>query len=157
MRKHVGLLLFAGVALVVLFAVLQMRTPAERQPQAVHTNAPLVAQGSTNPEPLATNETNRVSVPPFFLTQVNRFITTATPYGLDHPIRAEDVIGVSDDGRRFMLETKTHLAEFFVKGRNVPQLHHFIATQDASNPVATPEAKQEATRKWYQATGKWSN
>ena len=59
-------------------------------------------------------------------------------------------------GVRLLLETKSHLAEFFIKGRATPKLRNFLATQDMSNPVAKSEAKKELEKTWYKAAAKWT-
>jgi hypothetical protein len=147
------------VALAIVAVLLFLRRPAGERPQPTNDKAlSTTREARSNSVPLSVNETatNSVSVPPVILSEINRFITAANPHGVEQ-IKLGDVLGVSDDGRRFMLETKTHLAEFFTKGLVVPRLHHFIAMQDASNPVAKPEGKRDAMRQWYKATGQWSN
>jgi len=144
-----------GLALVALLVWLR-RSGTER-PEPPRAKVSWAGEARTNvpPAPMSEPETNRVSVPPVFLVELNRFITAAKPYGLEQ-IKPEDVIAAGEDRGRFMVETKTHIAEFFTKGLAVPRLHHFIAVRDASNPVAIPEGKRDAMRQWYQATGKWS-
>jgi hypothetical protein len=157
MKGRVGLTLIGFAALVVVLLFVRRGPVAQRSESNAHRGggrADLATNVPAQTTPGAS--TNAVEVPAVFLTEVNKFIVAAQPYGLDGPIAAGNVIGVSDDQRRFMLETKTHLADFFTKGRKIPQLHHFIATQDASNPVAEPEAKREAMKKWYLATAPWT-
>lgn len=123
-------------------------TVAVSTPREVRTNAPLAGS-----EPA----TNRVSVSPIFLSELNRFIAAAKPYGGLEQIKPEDVIAAETNRGRFMLETKTHLADFVAKDLAVPRLHHFIVMPHASRPlVATPEGQREAMAQWYKATGKWS-
>ncbi|MCI0744404.1 MAG: hypothetical protein L0Y58_03260 [Verrucomicrobia subdivision 3 bacterium] len=123
----------------------------------MNTNrSPLMAEATPSETPAPALQTNRVEVPPALLNELNRFVTLVRPYGLDEPIKPEDILHVEPDRvgpkARMVLATKTHLAE--IDRHNL--LRFFYATYDRSNPVAEPEAKQEAMRKWSQATGKWS-
>src|SRR5213594_941881 len=130
MNGRVRNVLVGVAALAILIAFVWQRNSVKHEPEAVNTNTPSVAaQVATNevPELASKAETNRVSVPPFFLTEANRFIAAATPYGLDNPIKPEDVTYVDDDGRRLMLQTRTHLVEFFNKKGTAPRFHYFIA------------------------------
>ena len=90
--------------------------------------------------------------------ELNRFVSLVRPFGTDGPIKEEEVTWVNLEHGRLLMETKSHLAEFYAKGRvrSAPKLHHFLATQDMSNPVALPEAKEEARNTWYKATAKWT-
>jgi hypothetical protein len=90
--------------------------------------------------------------------ELNRFVSLVQPFGTDGPTKEEEVTCVNMDRDRLLLETKSHLAEFFAKKRvrSAPKLRHFRATQDMSNPVALPEAKAEAVKTWYKATAKWT-
>ncbi len=85
----------------------------------------------------------------------NRFARLVQPFGMNG-LEEEDVTYVNMDRDRLLLETKTHLAEFFTRGRPTPKLRHFLASQDMSNPVAKPEGKEEARKTWYKATAKWT-
>lgn len=90
--------------------------------------------------------------------ELNRFVGLVQPFGTDGPIKEEEVTYVNAEHGRLLEQTKSHLAEFYVRGRtrNPPKLRHFLATQDMSNPVAKPEAKAEAMKTWYKATAKWT-
>jgi hypothetical protein len=85
----------------------------------------------------------------------NRFARLVQPFGMDR-VEEEEVTYVNMDRDRLLLETKTHLAEFFTRNRSAPKLRHFIASQDTSNPVTRPEGKEEARSTWYKATAKWT-
>lgn len=155
MRTRFGLALLLGVALVLLLALL-LRSPVAQKQGGVTTNtSPAAIRLPTNdaPAPPIVAETNSVPVPPVLISELNHFITLTKPYGLDGPIKMEDVIYFTNSHKtHMMVETKTHIATFF--GYKLSQL---LATYDSSNPVALPEAKKEATKKWYMATAKWTN
>jgi hypothetical protein len=85
----------------------------------------------------------------------NRFARLVQPFGMDR-LEEEEVTYVNMDRDRLLLETKTHLAEFFTRNRSAPKLRHFLASQDMSNPVTRPEGKEEARSTWYKATAKWT-
>jgi len=88
----------------------------------------------------------------------NRFVALVQPFGTDGPVKEEEVTWVNLEHGRLLMQSKSHLADFFARGRvrAAPKLHHFLVTQDMSNPVALPEAKEEARKTWYKATAKWT-
>jgi hypothetical protein len=90
--------------------------------------------------------------------ELNRFVSLVQPFGTDGTIKEEAVIYVNLEHGRLLMETETHLGDFFAKGRvsSAPKLHHFLAKLDMSNPVALPEAKREAEKTWYKATAQWT-
>jgi hypothetical protein len=153
-RRFVYVFLAMAVLAVVLVLALR-RQPAEpisetasnREPRR---KTPIVFTGSMS-QAAATNREN-LEVPDALISEANKFITLTKPYGLDRPIRSEDVIYVTNRGKsQTMFETKTHIVEF-----TGSKMHNFLATLDSSNPVAKPQEKQEARNKWYQATGAWT-
>lgn len=144
-----------AAAVFVLLVVLLRRTPVEQRAEVSKTNTlPVAAQVPTNEmsAPMTESESNRVSVPPILISELNRFITSARPYGLDRLIQTQDVVYFTNSHKTHMIvQTKTHIATFFDY-----KLNQLLATYDSSNPVAEPERKREAQRQWYQATAKWS-
>jgi hypothetical protein len=108
--------------------------------------------------PLATNRTTTLITTPVSrraCEEWNRFARLVQPFGMDR-LEEEEVTYVNMDRDRLLLETKTHLAEFFTRNRSAPKLRHFLASQDMSNPVTRPEGKEEARSTWYKATAKWT-
>jgi hypothetical protein len=154
-------ILLAAVAVMVLGVLLALvlrRNSGKRQQNA----ATMVEQVQPPPPPPVPTTTNNslINTPTKgrAFNEFNRFVTLVKPYGLDGPIDEGDVTFVREEAKgRLLMETKTHLADFVPRdGRSGPVIHHFLATQDMSNPVASPEGKNEARSKWYQATAKWT-
>src|SRR5215204_7526317 len=154
MRRRLGLVYVASAALVVFIIMLlrqQETTKAVlRNGSSVATNAPTHTLTTPTAE---SGGANRASVPPALISEFNRFILETKPFGLDNPIKAEDITGVTNyPKQQVIFQTKTHMAEFWGQ-----RLHYFLAHYDASNPLlADPAEEREAVRRWYQATGKWS-
>ena len=117
------------------------------------TNA-VAGAAPTNAAPDPTSQTNSApaQMPAELLSEVTRFIAIAQPFGLDRPIKPEDIIGSTNYPKnQVVFETKTHTLEFFGK-----RLHHFLANLDMSNPVGDDHALHNGMKTWYQATAKWT-
>jgi len=161
-----------AVTVLVLMVVMLFRrnSTSERSPEPTNDAAARELQRAkvrtvwTNiVGPLATNRTTNATLLNTPLArrafeEWNRFLSLVQPFGTDGPIKEEAVTYVNSEHGRYLMQTKSHLAEFFARGRvrSAPKLRHFLATQDMSNPVALPEAKEEARKTWYEATAKWT-
>lgn len=160
MKPRIKLIALAVVALVVLFAIWFRPSPGERKPEPANAPPMVRKQSPSNwmVFPVPTNKSLITPATGRAFAEFVRFATLANPYGIDQPIKEEDLVSLTFEDDRYMCQTKTHLAELKNRGRarSAPKLHHFLATQDMSNPVALPEAKAEAKRKWYLATAPWT-
>jgi hypothetical protein len=148
-RGCLAVVLVVAVAIVVWLVF--KRSPTT--PQVTLTNAAAGLE-PTNALPPSTSETNSapVKMPAELLSEVNRFIAVARPFGVDQPIKSEDIIGSTNYPKnQVVFETKTHTLEFFGK-----RLHHFLANLDMSNPVGDDDALRNGMKTLYQATAKWT-
>lgn len=156
MKTHTRYALLVIAALAVLIAVFSRRASVQTKNLADTNPVIQIMQAPTNSAPAPESQTNHAEIAPELLHEFNRFIILAKPYGLDEPIKPQEIIAAEPDRvgpkARMALATKTHLAE--IDRHN--HLRFFISNFDHSNPVAEPEAKRDAMKKWYQATGKWS-
>jgi len=137
---------------VVLVLLLRKNAIQSEAPNLASTGLSNATQLKSDGAALFQQENNRPYVPLALITELNKFISGAKPYGLDKPIQLGEITGVTNYPKsNIVFETRTHLAEFFGT-----KLRTFLATHDMSNPVTDPQGMAEAMRKWYQATARWS-
>lgn len=99
-----------------------------------------------------TEKTNLVQPPiaaRFFLPEANRFTTGASPFGLEAPIRLEEVkfVRTNRTGRIVYVETDTHLFEFHGQ-----RLAFFFSRYDGTDARRDPTVMD----RWHQASAPWS-
>lgn len=160
MKRRIQGAVLAIVILGILLAVVVFQNQGKRQRKEGVVAAPVQADRAPLPAPVSVTNTSLINTPTRgrAFVEFNRFVKLVKPFGLDGPIEESDITFAKEEPKgRLMLETRTHLADFVPReGRSGPVIHHFLATQDMSNPVASPEGKREARSKWYQATAKWT-